>query len=237
MMAWVRINDDLFQHRKVFPLTPEAKLVYIASITQANQQRTDGFLTRRMVSLIIRLVNIDNDPTDELVEAQLWLPTSDGWWIHDYLDYQPSAAAITARREGDAERQRRHRGRHGVTNGVTNDVTQEHSMVLSKAIYQRPVNELLPGERMEVERAGAELSEAGREPAEIEKAVAAWRTHWPTMTLTPSGLVRRFTTVMTLAETKEKANRGPSDQDQRASERRAAKGAALAKHGILPDAD
>jgi len=65
----------------------------------------------------------------ELVEAGLWEAIEDGWQLHDFLDYQPSKAQVTADRKKTAERQKRWRERHaetrdnGVSNGRSNGVT------------------------------------------------------------------------------------------------------------------
>lgn len=65
----------------------------------------------------------------ELVEAGLWEVAEDGWQLHDFLDYQPSKAQVTADRKKTAERQKRWRERHSetrddsVSNGRSNGVT------------------------------------------------------------------------------------------------------------------
>lgn len=65
----------------------------------------------------------------ELVDAGLWEAVEEGWELHDFLDYQPSKAQVTADRKKTAERQRRWRERHSetrddsVSNGRSNGVT------------------------------------------------------------------------------------------------------------------
>jgi len=81
----------------------------------------------------------------ELVEAGLWEVTDNGWELHDFLDYQPSKAQVTADRKKTAERQKRWRERHSetrddsVSNGRSNGVTNGGSNAApSRPVPSRP---------------------------------------------------------------------------------------------------
>lgn len=69
-----------------------------------DERRSKRALDRRRQRLVRRLV-----------EVGLWVETPDGYEVHDYLDYQPSAAEAKASkeraREATRERVRRHRAR------------------------------------------------------------------------------------------------------------------------------
>lgn len=55
-----------------------------------------------------------------LVSAGLWHEREDGWVIHDYLEFNPSAAELAEKRRVDAERKAAARAAASArTNGVT----------------------------------------------------------------------------------------------------------------------
>jgi hypothetical protein len=49
----------------------------------------------------------ENGEVKELVAAGLWLEGDTGYRIHDYADYQPSAASVKQKRQASAERMRK----------------------------------------------------------------------------------------------------------------------------------
>ncbi len=134
-MPWVRIDDGVYDHPKFLGLTFEASGVWLHTLAWSARQLTDGQLPRLAVQRLLagdkRLTKI----AAELVTAGLWDETPDGWEIHDFHDYQPTAAGVEEERRKARERQAKHRttkGRFGresrrdtaVTNGeVTADVT------------------------------------------------------------------------------------------------------------------
>lgn len=133
-MGWIRLDDAFLDHPKFLEVGPLAGYLMIASIAWANRNLTDGFIPSAQVA---RLANYEGlarltwaceiggggedicaaNLAQELVEAGLWEPLNEGFQIHDYLDFQSSAARIRAGRAKNAARQERHRERNAVTNG------------------------------------------------------------------------------------------------------------------------
>lgn len=118
-MAWVRIDDSFPDHPKAVQAGPMACWLYVCSIAYANRYLTDGFIPERQ---IWRLIDSDDAEAlaDALIDAGLWEQAENGYQIHDYLDYQPSAERVKADRVTNAQRQAKWRERNTGSNAVTN---------------------------------------------------------------------------------------------------------------------
>lgn len=134
LVPWVRFDDQFPIHRKIEPLSDGAFRLAVCAIFWSSRQLTDGCIPKSdLVFAAPRTMKRPEKFVKELEGAGLWVATSDGWNIHDFLDYQPSKQQVTADRAKTAERQRRWRERHnkavtndvsnGVSNAVTNGVT------------------------------------------------------------------------------------------------------------------
>lgn len=138
-MPWVRLDDGMYTHPKVISLTPSARWLFVAGICYANQNATDGFISRSAAEGV-GMIRQSGRAVAELVSAGLWERSGSGYVIHDYHDYQPSRDKILADRRAAAQRQQRWRtgdrgpesggldraggaGRNGARNGVTNGVS------------------------------------------------------------------------------------------------------------------
>ena len=100
---WVKIDDNLPDHPKVLAAGPLAGWLFVCGLAYCNRYLTDGLIPSAMVG---RLADID-DPAPlagRLVEAGLWIACAGGYKVHDYLEYQPSARKIRARREANRRR-------------------------------------------------------------------------------------------------------------------------------------
>lgn len=101
-MSWVRIESRTPMHPKFATLSPAAGWLWITGLCHCGEYLTDG---RIKAGVPARLVNgYKKAWADELVRAGLWTETKDGWQVHDYLEFQPSAEAEHKRRKEDAER-------------------------------------------------------------------------------------------------------------------------------------
>ena len=119
---WVRIDDDLIDHDKV--LTAGELLgrhgvgrilgVFLEGLTHAGRKLTDGALP----NAVVRRFKTDEQPmkvAEALVRVGLWEQFEGGFQIHDYSDYNPSAADVKEKRAKDRARKR---------NGVPKDSAQ-----------------------------------------------------------------------------------------------------------------
>jgi hypothetical protein len=139
-MAWVKITDDFYDHDKFLTLTPPADSLWMRSLAWANRRQSDGHLP---VQALTNLFNPNGlvwssgeavtleSVADELVATGLWeeSPTGAGYQIHDYLDYQPSKADLTGKREASRQRMQKARSKSqtGVQGDGSQDVAAQHS--------------------------------------------------------------------------------------------------------------
>jgi hypothetical protein len=103
-MTWVKLDDQFFEHRKTRGLSKDAQLLFLASLAYSASRLTDGALDAKAVRILRATVDVDQETVSELSKAGMWEPSngSADYMIHDYLDYNPSAADVA---EAKAARQ------------------------------------------------------------------------------------------------------------------------------------
>jgi hypothetical protein len=190
LMTWVKLDDQFTDHPKVVAAGPLAAWLYICGLTYAARYLTDGFIPAAQVR---RLADLGEPErlAERLVGVELWEREEAGYRIHDYLDFNPSAAQVRKEREDNARRQeewRRRRGekpaprtsrtaRDAVSNGVTDAGDNPTSNGAVTAPRTRPVPGPVPVP------AGSRPGPAGR------AAVAAAGSAAPASAAAPSELV------------------------------------------------
>ena len=102
MCAWVKIDDQFADHPKVLEVGPLAECLFVRGLTYASRYLTDGFVPASHLRRMGDLNAIEE--AGKLVAAGLWHEAENGYRIHDYLDYQPSAEKVKAEREAARER-------------------------------------------------------------------------------------------------------------------------------------
>lgn len=124
-MGWVKIDDGFFDHHKVIDLSDKAKLTFLAGLCHCNKNMTDGFVSAAAARFIVGGLGAPKKVTNELVDVGLWHKRADGFDVHDYLEYQPTAEQERKRRADTKERVRnmRQRRRNPPGNAVTTNVT------------------------------------------------------------------------------------------------------------------
>lgn len=122
----VRVDEDLPNHPKVLHLRhPESAWFFVCGLCYCQKHATDGVIP----ACAVRRISTVRRPlacAEDLVSVGLWERDGDGFRVHDYHDWQPTAAQVKDRRRKSADRVKRwrERERNGVTNvpiyGVTN---------------------------------------------------------------------------------------------------------------------
>lgn len=108
-MSWARFDDRAPHHRKVKRLSDSAFRLWFTSICHCAEYLTNGRIDAADVA------DMPKAPTGkklaaaiaELVEAGCWDEVEGGWEVHDYLDWNPTADEVKAKREARAEAGRR----------------------------------------------------------------------------------------------------------------------------------
>jgi len=124
-MTWVRIDDRYPHHRKLKAAGPLRALCIALDVTgkcHCAEYATDGFIADRDLPHILDVLprNRQQPVLAKLVEVGRWHrdDAAGGYWVHDFLKYNPSAAqrladaAAVAKRK-EADRQRKAAARRG----------------------------------------------------------------------------------------------------------------------------
>jgi hypothetical protein len=130
---WVRTDDLIIRHPKILAVGERGAYFYWASLVYAAQYRTDGFIARESLAAIAPVSDYE-ERAHLLVTARapgyedgLWEEAPGGYRIHDYLDYQPSAASLRKREQADRERLRAARERGTGRSGAKDSHTEPTS--------------------------------------------------------------------------------------------------------------
>lgn len=125
-MTWVRLEVELGEHPKIARLTDKAFRVHIHGLCYGNRLLTDGIVPRNVA---LTFPGANRRSLTELVTAAVWhdqetiCPTCidryggldrGDYVIHDFLDYQPSAAEVIELRRQRSEAGRRGGQRSGI---------------------------------------------------------------------------------------------------------------------------
>lgn len=150
-MPWVRFDDRFPMHRKVRRLSDSAFRLHVSAIHWASEHLTDGHIPNGELDL----VSDSRSPrkaVGELERAGLWDPVDDGWLIHDFLEYQPSASKVRAERDAKKERQERWRksrsGSRDASQDESRDASQDPAPYPTRPVPDptRPLEGTLGGE-------------------------------------------------------------------------------------------
>lgn len=132
-MTWVRKDDQMPINRKVASLSDGAYRLDDEAICWSSRNLTDGVVVADDFGGISKRATVRN--AGELVRRGRWHragdepctsencppPGEDGWVIHDYLEYNPSAAEVRDGRKKRAERQRNWRSGRRTTSTSTDE--------------------------------------------------------------------------------------------------------------------
>jgi hypothetical protein len=101
---WVRLDDGFYRHPKARQVGKEGRALFVAGLCWAAGHLTDGFIARSDLGLIAAEAEVRPRVTARLlVDAGLWEEAHNGWVIHDYQDFNPSAEEVRERRRKRAE--------------------------------------------------------------------------------------------------------------------------------------
>lgn len=124
-MTWAKLDDQFPVNVKVSALKDNEFRLHVTAICHCSAQLTDGFVAKHVPGVLpnVPRTRALKRAINKLVEIGLWEEVDDGWVIHDYLDWNPSAAqakakkaarAAAGRRGGQAKR--RHGGEQNGSN-------------------------------------------------------------------------------------------------------------------------
>lgn len=215
-MTWVKIDDAMTEHPKVIGLSDKAFRAHVRGLCYASRHLTDGFVPDAAAKPWgARFVQ-------ELVVKNVWELAENGYEIHDFLDWNPSRTEVEDIRNKRSEAGRRGGQRskpsskkeanasdmsEAKRNPVPVPIPIEEDSLRSSSsaiVTNRPRNEEWDGLAavFGYSAAGAEAKLWGRLVVElralgatkpsIEEAARRYSAHMPTVTLTPTALVKHY---------------------------------------------
>lgn len=104
-MGWARFDDRRHENVKLRKAGLEADALDVRGITYAAGHETDGWLDEAIVQYLAGVGHWRN-LADTLVDVGRWRRDDEagGWWIHDYLAFNPAKKDLDKRRKEDRER-------------------------------------------------------------------------------------------------------------------------------------
>lgn len=144
-MAWVKIDDRYRTHVKMVEAGAEGVALDVAGLCWSTENATDGFISDAALPALYP-VRSPKKVAQRLVDVGRWTRDDErrGYWIHDFLDYNPSAADLAEKRAATKERVRAWRngrsntGRNKAGNSVTNGVGNTSSRSPTPLLVSSP---------------------------------------------------------------------------------------------------
>lgn len=98
---WFKVDDSFFSNPKTAMLSDGATALWLRSGSWSAQQLTGGFVPARMVPMF----RGSDDSVRELCDVGLWERDDerDGYWFHDWSDYQPDGEEVDSLRRKRSE--------------------------------------------------------------------------------------------------------------------------------------
>lgn len=106
-MSWIKLDDQWMDHPKIITAGRDARDMWLASITWCGKHLTDGYFPSNLLPSLAVSAGVDVANCQvfarTLVDVCLWEETENGYFIHDYLEYNPSREQALATKEARKE--------------------------------------------------------------------------------------------------------------------------------------
>lgn len=98
-MGWGKFDDAYPHHPKLLQVGPEGLALDVAAVCYANRYGTDGWIPEAMLAGLYPPIRKPAKVAERLAAVGRWERAEGGWWIHDFSDYNPTAAEAAEKRE------------------------------------------------------------------------------------------------------------------------------------------
>lgn len=109
-MPWARCDDSAHEHRKFKRAGLEATGLYWMAVSYCARYLTDGHVDHRWLEERVPQRGRRVRLLDTLVENHLFELNGNGYFVHDYHDYNPTAEKVRERRRKELAKKQRQRG-------------------------------------------------------------------------------------------------------------------------------
>jgi len=107
-VTWLKLSDDYHDELGRIRVSDAAYRTHTEALGWVMRRETGGALSAQDVRRFAESPNADQ-AVDELCDAGLWQRTDTGYLVRFHMEHQPEVEVLAARRESNAERQRRAR--------------------------------------------------------------------------------------------------------------------------------
>lgn len=96
-MTWVKLDDQFFRHTKSTAAGKDGRALFLAGLCYCASQLTDGHISKTALMLVAAEAGVKHTVAKTLVDVGLWDDDGHhGYWVHDFLEYNPSATEVRA---------------------------------------------------------------------------------------------------------------------------------------------
>ena len=124
-MVWIRIDDQIAHHPKFLAAGPLASWFWICGNAYCNKYLTDGFIPESALGALGGVTGAKR-LAERLVDVGLWTKDGTGFRVHDFHDYNPTAAQVKQKRKEDRDRKRHGKESDGIPRGTGADSKVRH---------------------------------------------------------------------------------------------------------------
>jgi len=180
-MAWIKLDENFADHPKIAQLDPSSGWLWVCALAYCNRHRTDGRIPVAMLSRISS-VSVASRSAKRLEAVGLWSRVGHEFVVHDYLDYQPSAAELY-----EKSKKRSDAGRRGGQAKAKQVASTVHKPVPARPVYTEPDPTRENKHPQPVKISSGATAE---QRAQILSVFHAWQKHHPGHFMTPhNGLI------------------------------------------------
>ena len=97
--GYVKLSNGFWRNTKIRKLRtvyPSGVSAYVLMLSYAGDELTDGYVDSDTTAYVL---GITREETDALQECGLIEPVENGWYIHDFLDYNREREKVMQRRD------------------------------------------------------------------------------------------------------------------------------------------
>lgn len=141
-LAYLLLDDGFAEHTKLDGLPVQAKWLHVCALIYCAKNLTDGVVSERKLKVIAAVAEVRAGRFVPLLEERgMWIPRLDGWYLHDYLEHNPSAEQVKAKRKARAEAGRR----GGIASGHTRSKPEANGEAnASRSVEPHPIPSQTP---------------------------------------------------------------------------------------------
>lgn len=116
-MPWAKCDDTAHEHRKFKRAGLEATGLYWMAVSYCARYLTDGHVDHHWIEERVPQRSRREKLLAALVDNRLFEVNGDGYFVHDYHDYNPSAERVREKRRRELEKKRNQRMSPGDSGG------------------------------------------------------------------------------------------------------------------------